>query len=299
VAELVGAVEAGGTKVVCAVGTGPGDLRDEIRLPTTHPDETLGRVLSYFHEQIGRHGPLAAIGVGCFGPVDLDPGSETYGHVTATPKPGWSGADVIGPISRGLGVPVAFETDVNAAAVAEGRWGAARGLDTFVYLTVGTGIGGGAVLDGRPLHGLVHPEMGHLRVRRDPARDPYAGHCPFHGDCLEGLACGPALEERWGQAPETLPADHRAWDLQADYLGQALADLVLVLSPRRIVLGGGVMRQTQLLPRVRDCVTAQLAGYVQARAIRESIETYIVPPGLGDRAGLLGGIALARDTVED
>ncbi len=292
--QLVGSVEAGGTKFVCAVGTGPGDLRDEVRFPTTTPDETLGRVLTYFHEQAGRHGELAGVGIGCFGPVDLDHDSPTYGHVTATPKPGWSGVDVVGPVARALGVPVAFDTDVNAAALGEGRWGAARGLDTFVYLTVGTGVGGGGVVRGQLLHGLVHPEMGHMRVVRDPGRDPFPGRCPFHGDCLEGLAAGPALEDRWGQPAQTLPAGHAAWELEADYLGQALANLVLVLSPQRIVLGGGVMEQAQLLPMVRSRLVEQLAGYVRAEAILGAIDEYVVPPGLGNRAGILGGIALAQ-----
>lgn len=292
--ELVGSVEAGGTKFVCVVGTGPEDLRDEIRFPTTTPEETMGRVVEYFRGAVGRHGPLGAIGVGCFGPVELDRGSRTYGQVTGTPKSGWSGADVVGPIARGLGLPVVFDTDVNAAAVGEWRWGASRGLGTTLYLTVGTGIGGGAVVFSEPLHGLVHPEMGHMRVIREPERDPYPGRCPFHGDCLEGLASGPAIEERWGQSAETLPPDHPAWELEADYLGQALANLVLVLSPSRIVLGGGVMEQDHLLPRVRTRVVALLAGYVQAPAILEGIDDYIVLPELGNRAGILGGIALAQ-----
>ena len=294
-ADLVGAVEAGGTKFACAVGTGPGDLRDPIRIATTAPAETLEQVVAYFREQTSRHGPLAAVGIGCFGPVDLDSTSPTFGHVTGTPKPGWSGADVAGPIAGALGVPVAFDTDVNAAALGEGRWGAARGMDSHVYLTVGTGIGGGAVVHGRPLHGLVHPEMGHMRVLRDPEKDPLPGRCPLHGDCLEGLASGPALLERWGQRAETLAPDHPAWALQADYLGQALATLVLILSPRCIVLGGGVMEQTHLLPRIRARVVDLLADYVQASEIRESIDEYIVPPELGDRAGLQGAVALAHD----
>ncbi len=294
---LVGSVEAGGTKFVCAVGTGPDDLRGEERFPTTTPGETLDRVLAYFRAQVERHSPLAAVGVGCFGPVDLDAGSSTYGHVTSTPKPGWSGANVVGPLAAGLGVPVGFDTDVNAAALGEGRWGAARGLDTFLYLTVGTGIGGGSVVHGQPLHGLIHPEMGHVRVIRDPARDPFAGRCPYHGDCLEGLAAGPALEDRWGQAAETLPADHEAWGLEADYLGQALADLVLVLSPQRIILGGGVMEQAHLLPMIRGRVAALLAGYVRAPAILERIDDFIVAPALGHRAGILGGVALGQSIL--
>ncbi|MFH1572186.1 MAG: ROK family protein, partial [Gemmatimonadota bacterium] len=189
--SLYGAIEAGGTKFVCAVGTSPDDLRAEVRLPTTTPEETLGRVLEFFRQQHVRE-PLAAVGIGSFGPVDPDPASPTFGHVTTTPKPGWAGTDFAGVVRRALAVPVGFDTDVNAAALGEHRWGAARGLDTFVYLTVGTGIGGGGLCDGHLLHGLMHPEMGHVPVRHDRQRDPFEGACPFHGDCLEGLASGPA-----------------------------------------------------------------------------------------------------------
>ena len=196
---IVGGIEAGGTKFVCAVGTGPGDLRAVERFPTTTPEETLGRAIAYFRDR-----PVAAVGVGSFGPVDVDPDSPTWGHVTSTPKPGWQGADVAGGVARALGVPVGFDTDVNAAALAEHRWGAAQGLDTFVYLTVGTGIGGGGLIAGRRLHGLTHPEMGHIRVPRVPG-DDFAGVCPYHGDCWEGLASGPAIEARWGPPRPTFP----------------------------------------------------------------------------------------------
>lgn len=292
--ELVGSVEAGGTKFVCAVGTGPDDLRDEVRFPTTEPAETLSRMVDYFREEQQRHGPLTALGVGCFGPVDLHPGSPTYGRVTETPKPEWSGADVIGPLTEAFDVPIGFDTDVNAAALGERRWGAAQGLDTFVYLTVGTGIGGGAVIGGELLHGLVHPEMGHIKVPHDRERDPYPGRCGFHGDCLEGLASGPALGERWDKSADELPPDHEAWQLEAEYLAAGLATLVCTLSPQRLILGGGVMEQRQLLPMIRQRLLDQLNGYVRAPAILEEIERYVVAPGLGDKAGILGGIALAQ-----
>lgn len=286
----VGGVELGGTKVQCAVGTGPGDVRAERTIATTSPEETLAGVIDF----LAAHGPLAAVGVGAFGPLDLDPGSPAFGRITRTPKPGWSDTDLVGPLARALGVPVALDTDVGAAALAERRWGAARGLDTVVYVTVGTGIGGGAVVHGRLLHGLVHPEMGHVRVPHDRARDPFPGACPFHGDCLEGLASGVALRERWGAPADALPAGHPAWALEAEYLALGLAAIVAVLSPERIVVGGGVMRQPELLPGVRARLGTLLAGYVRAPAILGGMEGYVVPPALGPRAGVLGAIALAR-----
>lgn len=282
---LFGAVEAGGTKFACAVGTGPDDLRARVRIDTRGPGATLAQVCDFFRRAAATHGPLTAVGVGCFGPVDLDPASPTWGCVTTTPKPGWAGADVAGTLGRQLGVPVGFDTDVNAAALGENRWGAARGLHTFVYLTVGTGIGGGAMVEGRILHGALHPEMGHLRVPHDRAADPYPGGCPYHGDCLEGLAGGPAIRQRWGVPAERLPPDHPAWALEARYLALGLSALVCALSPQRLVLGGGVMAQAHLFPRVRAELEAQLAGYVAAPEV--------VPPGLGDRAGICGALALA------
>jgi len=288
--SLLGAVEAGGTKFVCALGTGPDDLRVVDRFPTTTPAETLGRVVDFFRSQPE---PPAAVGIGAFGPIDPAPGSPTFGFVTSTPKPGWADTDLAGTIGRALGVPVAFDTDVNAAAVGEHSWGAAQGLGTIIYLTIGTGIGGGGLIDGRPMHGLIHPEMGHIFVPRAPG-DDYAGHCPFHGDCLEGMACGPALEDRWGCPASELPPDHPAWPIQAHYLAYGLANFIVTLSPERIILGGGVMHQPQLFPMVRRNVQRILAGYVQAPALREGIEHYIVPPGLGDRAGVLGALAMAR-----
>jgi len=298
VTDLYGAVEAGGTKFVCAVGSGPDDLRAEVRFGTTSPEETLGRAIAFLREQRAAHGPLMAIGVGCFGPVDLHRRSPTFGHITTTPKAGWNGVDVAGPLGVALGVPVSFDTDVNAAALGEWTWGAARGLDTFLYLTVGTGIGGGGMARGRLLRGLVHPEMGHLRVRRDVGRDPFEGCCPYHGDCLEGLASGPAIEARWGRPAHELPADHPAWELQADYLARAVADLICVLSPQRLVMGGGVMRQARLLPAIRKRVSSLVGGYVRDPALEEDLDRFIVGPELGDRAGVLGAIAAARRAVE-
>ena len=232
---------------------------------------------------------MAAIGLAWFGPLDLDRRSPTYGFVTTTPKPGWQRADVAGAF-RAVGVPVTIDTDVNAAALGEYRWGAGRGADPFVYVTVGTGIGGGAIVHGRPLHGLGHPEMGHIAVPRDPA-DPFAGACPYHGACLEGLASGVALRNRWGTAPETLPAQHEAWRLQARYLALGIVAITAVLTPQRIVLGGGVMHAPGLLERVRTETAATLAGYVRAPEL--------LAPGLDQRAGVLGAIALAQQALSE
>ena len=293
--QLYGGIEAGGTKFVCAVGTPPDDMRAEAQFPTTTPEETIGRAIGFFSAQPE---VPAAIGIASFGPVDPEPASPTYGFITTTPKPGWAQTDFAGAVRRASGLPVGFDTDVNGAALGEHRWGAAQGLDTFVYLTIGTGIGGGGMVRGKVMHGLVHPEMGHIRLPHDVEADPFPGICPYHGDCLEGLACGPALEARWGQPAETLPPDHPAWPLQARYLALALVNLICTLSPQRIIMGGGVMKQRQLFPLVRAEVQALLNGYVQAPEILEEIDRYIVPPALGDRAGVLGAIALAERAAQ-
>jgi fructokinase len=291
-----GGIEAGGTKFVCAVGTGPDDIRAEVRFPTTTPDETLDQAVTFFQEQV-RAAPLAAIGVASFGPVDLHPQSSTFGYVTGTVKPGWSYTDVVGYLERALNRPVGFDTDVNGAALGEHTWGAAQGLDTFLYLTVGTGIGGGGMVGGNLIHGLIHPEMGHIRVPHDLQADPYSGNCLFHGDCLEGLACGPALEERWGQPAETLLPDHPAWELEAHYLALGLQNYICTFSPQRILLGGGVMEQAHLFPQVRQKLQNLLNGYLKSPVILEEINRYIVPPSLGPRAGVLGAIALAIEAA--
>ncbi|OJH39098.1 ROK family protein [Cystobacter ferrugineus] len=294
---LLGGIEAGGTKFVCAVGTGPDDIRALVRIPTTTPEVTIGQALAFFQEQTRQHGPLAGLGIASFGPVELHPDSPAYGFITSTPKPGWRNADLAGPFRRALDIPIGFDTDVNGAALGEKQWGAAQGLDTFIYLTVGTGIGGGALINGRLVHGLLHPEMGHFRPPRDAKADPFPGCCPFHGDCFEGLASGPALEKRWGQRAESLPPEHPAWALEAHYIAQALANYICILSPQRLILGGGVMAQGHLFPQVRAEVLRLLNGYIQAPALLEHLDSYIVPPGLGDRAGVLGALALALDAA--
>jgi fructokinase len=290
--QLCGGIEAGGTKFVCAIGSGPDDIQDEVRFPTTTPEETIGRTIGFFRP---RQADLAAIGIASFGPVDPNTASPTYGFITSTPKPGWAGTDFVRTIQQALDLPVGFDTDVNGAALGEYRWGAAQGIDTFVYLTVGTGIGGGGMVGGRLMHGLLHPEMGHMLLRHDRKADPFDGICPFHKDCLEGLASGPALQARWGRLAETLPPDHPAWPLQARYLALAVMNLICTLSPQRIIMGGSVMMGPHLFPLIRADVQDLLNGYVQAPEILCHIDRYIVPPALGARAGVLGAIALAEN----
>jgi fructokinase len=242
---------------------------------------------------------LAALGIASFGPIDPQPRSPTFGYITSTPKPHWAHTDFAGAMRRALHLNVGFDTDVNLAALGEGRWGAGQGLANLIYLTIGTGIGGGGLAGGRLIHGLVHPEMGHMRVPRDPARDPYTGHCPYHGDCLEGLACGPAIAARWGQSADSLPEGHPGWELEADYLALALVNVICTLSPERIILGGGVMSHAPLFPLVRERVVQLLNGYVQSPAIVRHIDTYLVPPALGARSGVLGAIALAQQLAAE
>jgi fructokinase len=296
--RLFGGIEAGGTKFVCTVGSGPDDIRAVIKYPTTHPQETIQTAIDFFKAQQEKHGPLAAIGVAAFGPLDPRPGSSTYGYITSTPKPGWANVNLVGALQLALPVPIGFDTDVNGAALGEWRWGAAQGLDTFIYLTIGTGIGGGAVANGQAVHGLVHPEMGHIRLPHDWQADPFPGGCPYHGDCLEGMANGPSIEKRWGRRAETLPADHPAWELEAEYLAFGLASLICTLSPQRIIMGGGVMQQAHLFPLVRRKTQTLLNGYVQAPQILDDIDAYIVPPGLGSQAGMLGAIVLAEQAID-
>jgi len=285
-----GGIEAGGTKFNCIIASGPEDLLAEARFPTTTPEETIGQVVAFFKD----HLPLVAIGIACFGPLDLNPNSQTFGNITSTPKAGWEDTPIKNWIQRELDLPVAIDTDVNAAAMAEGKWGACQGLENHVYFTIGTGVGGGAVVNGKPLHGLVHPEMGHMVLPHDLQADPFPGGCPFHKDCFEGLAAGPTINQRWGQPAETLPQDHPAWDLEATYIAKAMQTIICTFSPQRIVLGGGVMQQLHLFPIIRQKTLAFLNQYVQSPTILNQIDHYIVPPGLGSRAGMLGALALAE-----
>lgn len=282
----VGAIEAGGTKFVCGVGNEQGEILERISFPTEAPETTLEQAAAFFRDK-----GIEAIGIGSFGPIDLDRSSPAYGRVTTTPKPGWAGFDFVGYMKRCLPVPVGFDTDVNAAVFGEAKWGAAKGLDSCVYYTIGTGVGVGVYAEGKLVHGLVHPEGGHVLIRRHP-EDPFKGACPFHGDCLEGMASGPAIEKRWGVKGSELPDDHQAWELEAYYLAQALSGTILLLSPKKVILGGGVMHQEQLFPLIREQVARSLNGYVAAPAILNGMDDYIVPPALGDNAGLCGALAL-------
>lgn len=283
---MFGAIEAGGTKFVCAVGTGPEDLRTG-QIATAAPEETMAQALEFFRPYAGK---LDALGIASFGPVDLDRTSPTWGHITSTPKLAWRNFDLAGEVARGLGLPVGFETDVNGAALGEARWGAARGYADFLYLTVGTGIGGGAMVNGRLLHGFTHPEMGHIRIPHDP-EDRYAGGCPYHTGCLEGVASGPAIEERWGRPAEELAPDHPAWKLEARYLALGVANWMFTLSPRRAILGGGVMQQGHLFPMIEEELRRILNGYI---AIPPE---FLAAPQLGQRAGVLGALALAEEAA--
>ena len=284
-----GGIETGGSKWECAIGSGPDDVRAAETIRTTTPAETIGRAVAFFE----REGPVEAIGIGSFGPVDPKLTSPTWGYITTTPKPGWAHTDVGQEIRRRLSVPVAFDTDVNAAALGEHRWGACQGLDTFCYITVGTGIGGGGMAGGKRLHGLLHPEFGHMRIPHDLDADPFPGVCPYHGDCWEGLASGRAIEARWGRPAASLGGDQAVWALEARYLALGLVSVMCVLSPERIVIGGGVGHHDGLLTLVQRNVLALMNGYLEASAVSEDIADYITLPGLGLRAGVLGAIALA------
>jgi fructokinase len=263
------------------------------RFQTTTPKETLGDVIDFFQQQ-NVFGKLASIGCACFGPLDLNPASHSYGYILPTPKPGWSNANVVGTLRSAFDIPIGFDTDVNGAALGERQWGVGQGLNTFIYLTVGTGIGAGAYVEGKLLHGLLHPEMGHIPLVHDKTKDPFDGTCPFHGDCFEGLASGVAIEKRWGQRGDELSNDHPAWELEADYIAQALTSFSFMVSPERIIIGGGIGSLPHLLPRIQQKTKELINGYIQSRIILENIESYIVIPGLGNHAGILGAIALAQ-----
>ncbi len=283
---LYGAIEAGGTKVLCGVGKRSGEMLDYVSIPTRSPQDTLPEVIAFF-----RAHPVKRLGVASFGPLDLDPKHATYGCLTNTPKIAWRGVNWYRLLTEGLKIPVTVETDVNAAILAEHAWGSAISVHTALYVTVGTGIGGGAMVAGRPLHGLMHPEMGHIGVHR-LLEDVFPGLCPAHGDCLEGMASGPALSQRWDVSPACLPTTHRGWAWEADYLAQALATYIYVLSPQRIVLGGGVMQHIPLFPAIRQRVTELLKGYIK-RPELDKMDTYIVPASLAPLTGLYGGLRLA------
>jgi fructokinase len=292
---LIAGVELGGTKIVCLLASGPDDIRDEVRLPTTTPEETLGGISAVLKRWKAEHG-FEALGIGSFGPLELDNRAANWGSIVSTPKPGWSDADLT-VLGRGLGVPMRIETDVNGAAFSEGLWGAAQGLRSFAYVTVGTGIGVGIVINGQSVSGLGHTEGGHLWVGRIKG-DTWPGSCPYHGDCVEGLAAGPALLARTGKPGETLSADDPAWEMVVRALGGLLHNLVLTTAPERILIGGGVFGgNDHLFPRLRSALIESLAGYATGNRIAAMIDDYVVPPGLGGMAGPLGAIVLGRQAL--
>jgi fructokinase len=292
--DFYGGIEAGGTKFVCVIGSGAGEVLCEERFPTTTPDETIQHTIAFFETKQKKFGiRLRGIGLGSFGPIDLYKGSKAYGYITTTPKPGWKQTNIVSRIQEALKVPVMFDTDVNAAAMGEGKWGAGKDLSNFIYFTIGTGIGGGAIVNGKPIHGLIHPEMGHFMIPRNPL-DTYPGKCPFHTNCFEGLASGPAIGQRWDIAADLLPPDHPAWELEAEYIAKAMSVTICMLSPQRIILGGGVMQQLQLFPKIRERTNSYLNGYIHSEIILNHMEDYIVPPVLGNQAGMLGAIAMAQ-----
>ena len=290
--KLYGALEAGGTKMVCAIGDENGNILERISIPTRTPAETMGPMIDFF-----RGKGIRALGIGCFGPVDLKKGSRTYGYITSTPKLAWQNYPIVAEFEKALGVPVGFDTDVNAAALGEATWGCTRDVENRIYITVGTGVGVGVIIGGKPYHGMLHPEGGHILLARHPD-DPMVGSgCPFHENCLEGLAAGPSLEKRWGIKGAELTGRKEVWQLEAYYIGQALADYILILSPERIVLGGGVTHQEGLLALIRQETAKQLAGYIRTAAI-DHLDSYIVGVSLNDNQGVMGAVKLAMEEAE-
>ena len=290
---LVGGIEAGGTKFICAVGDEKGRIQERIQIPTGLPEETMPEVIRFFEKY-----KLDAIGIGSFGPIDIDKESKSYGNITTTPKPGWKDYAFVRTIQEHFRLPVGFNTDVNGAALAESAFGAAEGLGSCIYITVGTGIGVGAVVGGQLLQGLSHPEMGHITVRRHP-KDQFKGRCPFHGDCLEGLAAGPAIHERWGRPGSELQSETAVWEMEAYYLAQAIAQYILILSPKKVILGGGVSKQEQIFPLIHQHVRTILNGYVSVPQLESGIEDYIVRPGLDGDAGIVGALLLAVQSLDE
>ena len=287
-----GALEAGGTKMICAVGDETGRILERVSLPTLTPAETMPAMIGFFRDK-----GISALGIGCFGPVDLNRASPTYGYITSTPKLAWQNYPIVGAFREALSIPVGFDTDVNAAALGEATWGCTRDVNNSIYITVGTGVGVGVIIDGKPYHGMMHPEGGHVLLQRHPD-DPMAGSaCPFHLSCMAGLAAGPSLEKRWGVKGAELSARKEVWELEAYYIGQAIVDYMMVLSPERIILGGGVTHQECLLPMVRREVARQLGGYLRCREL-EDLDSYIVPVSLNDNQGVMGAVKLAMEEAE-
>ena len=288
----IGALEAGGTKMVCAVGNENGEILKREVFPTTTPEETMPKMIAFFQAE-----EIEALGIGCFGPISPDKESADYGYITSTPKLAWQNYNIVGEFEKALQCPVGFDTDVNAAALGEATYGITKGLKNSIYITIGTGIGVGVLAEGKLLHGMMHPEAGHILLHRHPA-DAYEGWCPFHKDCLEGLAAGPALEKRWGAKGDTLTDRAEVWEMESYYIAQACVNYCMILSPERIVLGGGVMKQPALLPLVREKFTELLAGYIRTKEVAD-VENYIVGASLNDNQGVMGCIGLALQAMKE
>jgi fructokinase len=284
----IGALEAGGTKMVVAIGNENGEIFERASIPTQTPETTMPQLIDYFKSRA-----VEMLGIGCFGPIDLDRNSDTYGYITSTPKLAWKNYDIVGAFKEHLKVPVGFDTDVNASAIGEATWGITKELDTSLYITIGTGIGVGVIVGGKPLHGMLHPEAGHILLSKH-AQDSFNGICPYHSNCFEGLASGPAIEARYGKKAIELADNYAVWELESYYIAQAIANYILTLSPKRIILGGGVMHQEQLLPLVKDKVKEIINGYVNTKELKD-MDNYIVLPSLSDNQGILGCIKLALD----
>ena len=287
--KYYGSLEAGGTKMVCAIGDEQGNILERISIPTLAPENTMPAILDFFKNK-----NISALGIGCFGPVDLDKKSPTYGHITTTPKLAWKNYDFVGVCEKELGVPVGFDTDVNGSALGEATWGCTKDLDNSIYITVGTGIGVGVIIDRKPYHGMLHPEGGHIFLARHPQDPMERGVCPYHELCLEGLASGPSIQARWGKPGVELADRKEVWELEAYYLAQAICSYIMILSPERIIIGGGVAHQEQMMPLIRKEVLRQMGGYIAAKGMQD-LDNYIVLPSLNDDQGILGALKLAMD----
>ena len=288
---LYGALEAGGTKMVCAIGDENGKILERTKIPTTTPEETMPPIFDFFKDK-----GIAAIGIACFGPIDLNKDSKTYGSITSTPKKGWSGYNIVEETKKALGIPVGFDTDVNGSMLGEATWGCARGVSDAIYLTIGTGVGGGVISNGKLLHGMLHPEVGHIRLPRVEG-DPGKSVCPFHDNCLEGLAAGPSIKARWGVSADQLADRAEVWEIESEYIATALMSYALILSPQKIILGGGVMHQEQLFPLIRKKFKELVNGYIVTKEM-EDLDNYIVPASLNDDQGIMGAVKLAIDACE-
>lgn len=284
---LFGAIEAGGTKMVLAIGDENGKIMKRTSIPTETPAITVAKMIDYFKD---KH--IAALGIGSFGPIELDKASKTYGYITSTPKLAWVNYDLVGNFKKALSIPIGFDTDVNASALGEATWGSLKGLSTGIYITIGTGIGVGVYLNGNLLHGMLHPEAGHILLSKHP-RDTFEGVCPYHPNCMEGLASGPSIEKRWNKKASELKDNAEVWDIEAYYLAQGIVNYILTLSPHKIVLGGGVMHQGQLFPLIRKKVAELLNGYIRTPQL-EDLDHYIVPASLNENQGIMGCLQLAK-----